>query len=676
MKKNRLWLLFLFLIGFILTVYRNWFLSPNIIGGDWPYFFNETLKQFTFFPPAWSLMHGNGLGAPITTYFIDQYLYFTVYLSVGILHVPWAIGYKLFWFGFFIVLSISSSIYLLKTIFSQAKFWQMGIAALIFTTNTYILMVVGGGQMGVALAYSVVPFVLARFIKLIDHIAVSNKDFQSALIAGLVLAIQVMFDPRIAYVTMISVALYSMFNITKNMVKNLNLILFVFIIPAIIAILLNTTWILPILISKQSSFSDLGSAYTGVEIVKFLSFASFSQSLSLLHPNWPENIFGKIYFMKPEFILLPIIAFSSLLFKFSRKILFFALLGIVGAFLAKGASDPFGGAYLWLFSYFPGFIVFRDSTKFYLLTALSYSILVPYSLLAISNKVSNIKHKTLNMHNAYYIIPVTFLVVWAFLIHPAILGQLGGTFKKNDVPKEYVELKDFLYKQPEFFRTLWIPRQQRFAFASNTHPAIEVMPLFAATNSAEIIAGLQKSESQRLLKELSVKYVIIPYDSIGEIFLKDRKYDEKQRTDLEKQLDNITWLRKIKTGKITIYETQSHSDHFWLEGKGKVTYKMLSSTVYDLDIEISQPTKLVFSENFNNYWTANVGNSNILSKDYKGLNSFDLNKIGHSKIRVFFSQEKEYIFGRAITLITIFILTILLIRKRRNFIPGNEKVAQ
>ena len=36
-------------------------------------------------------------------------------------------------------------------------------------------------------------------------------------------------------------------------------------------------------------------------------------ALSLLHPNWPENLFGKVYFLQPEFLILPILAFSAFL---------------------------------------------------------------------------------------------------------------------------------------------------------------------------------------------------------------------------------------------------------------------------------------------------------------------------------------------------------------------------
>ncbi|MEK7502014.1 MAG: hypothetical protein AAB609_00650 [Patescibacteria group bacterium] len=713
----------------LVDIYYSWFVNANIIGGDWPYFFNETLKEFTLFPPAWSLVHGNGLGGTILTYYLDQYLYFSAYLSTSILHIPWAIGYKLFWFGLFIALSISSSIYLLKTIFSRSRFWQIGLSALIFTANTYILMVVGGGQMGVALAYSIAPLVLARFIKLVNLInssALNYKlqitNYKLQIIAGLVLSLQVMFDPRIAYLSMIAIAIYAVLSTTyyalsvktlrEKILSTLYFLLYTFAIPIGIAVLLHSYWIFPLLFTKNLPIPE---GFVSVSGFEFFSFANFSNSISLLHPNWPENIFGKIYFLQPEFLILPILAYSSLLFiskikdqrskiqiknqKFDNNvamkqfnngaIIFFALLGLVGAFLAKGASPPFSEINSWLFQNFPGMNMFRDSTKFYSLIALSYSVLIPFSIwkiyesLELHNKFSifnfqfSIKNKIFNFQNLFLILITLYLIL---LIRPVFLGQLGGTFEKHEVPSEYIKLKDFLYDQPDFFRTLWIPRQQRFTFASNIHPAVEVQPLFKATdsasslqaNSAQTVSKLQRPESKRLLEELSVKYVIIPYDSIGEIFMRDRKYDEKQRVNLEKQLDNIGWLKKIKTGKITVYETQSYKNHFWLQGEGKVIYEILSPTAYDLDIEISQPTKLVFSENFSPYWIARIDGKYVTSNKTKnGLNSFVLNKVGKYNVKVYYTQEKYFYYGRLVSLFTVIVLVVLLIGIRRNFIFKN-----
>jgi len=654
----------------LVSIFNPWFLNKEIIGGDWPYFFSETLKGFTLFPPVWSLVHGNGLGGTILTYYLDQYLYFTSYLTTNILHMPWVIGYKLFWFGFFIALSIFSSIYLLKTIFSRSRFWQMGVAALIFTTNTYILMVVGGGQMGVVLAYSIAPLVLMRFIKLIDFQISRPKadqplaeNIKYAIIAGLILAAQVMFDPRIAYLSMIAVVAYYLIN--KFQIVS---ILYTFVIPIGIAVLLHSYWIFPLLVTRTLPIPE---GFVSVSGFKFFSFADFSHALPLLHPNWPENIFGKIYFLQPEFLIIPILAFSSLLFTKNKTILFFSFIGLLGAFLAKGANPPFGEINQWLFQYIPGMNMFRDPTKFYLLVALSYSVLIPFSLSKIVDGILSIKYHVLSIKigSVFYLVPAAFIIFWVFSIHPAIFGQLKGTFEKHEVPKEYIELKDFLYNQPDFFRTLWIPRQQRFTFVSNNHPAIEAIPLFKATNSAQIVFKLQAPESQELLEKLSVKYVVVPYDSIGEIFLKDRKYDEKQRIDLEKQLDNTGWLKKIKTGKIAIYETYSHRDHFWLDRGGKISYRIVSPTQYLVEISTSISDSLTFSENYSPYWTARIGEKYVTSNKTKdGLNSFVLNKVGKYNVEVFYAQEKYFHYGRLVSFATLIVLGIILIVTRRGLL--------
>lgn len=661
-KAYILWTSVFFIILGI--VYHPWFTRDYIIGGDWPFIFDGALKEFPLFVPSWNTWLGNGLGGASPFYFLQSFENFTTAFVI-FLHIPWVIVYKIFWFGLFLFFSFFTSLYLLKTIFSKINFYFILLAGLTYSTNTYILMVVGGGQMGVALSYAVAPLVLARFIKLIDCREVPIRNFQLSLLAGLALSFQVVFDPRIAYLTMVGVALYFILNITKNVVKNIYLICFIFVIPIIVSLLLHATWILPIFISKQSSFSDLGSAYTGVGIVKFLSFASFSQSLSLLHPNWPENIFGKGYFMRPEFLLLPITAFSSLFFisktkdqKTKTYVLFFALLGIVGVFLAKGANPPFGGIYLWLFENIPGFVMFRDPTKFYLLIALSYSVLVPYSLLEISNRMSGLRHKLLL---------VMFLAFLAISIRPAILGQLGGTFKQYEVPREYVAFKDFIYNQPEFFRTLWVPRQQRFSFVSNIHPSIEINPLFNATSAAEAIIVLKKPGTKEYLSELSVKYIIVPYDSLGEIFQKDRKYDEKEYNKTVNDLSRIEWLKFIDGfGKIKVFETPTFKKHFYLKGDGEISDKMISPVQYFVNFSVNEDQSMIFSEKYNPYWVAKLDGKIIRSqKTATDLNSFSLKK-GKYDLEVIFLQEEFYNYGRIISLASLLIVIILILKLKKS----------
>lgn len=675
--KNKLFKFvpYVLLTFIIIFIYKNWFFPGEIIGGDWPFFHQEAINDFSFLPPAWSNAHGNGLGGTILVYPLDSYLYFTGWFFSNILHIPWNIVYKFFWFGLFLV-SVSYSVwFFFKTFLPKISKLFTIIGIIIYLTNTYILMLVSGGQMGIALAYGITPLVFCKFIQLINSFEsvakLRNLMFlKSSLIISLLLSIQLLFDIRIVYITLLAIACYFFFTLfdlgtRKNLLSKL---VYVFIIPFGITLLVHAFWIMPLVIVGNSSIDQLGGAYTTNDAVRFFSFAKMENTISLLHPHWPENIFGKVSFMKPEFLVLPLIAFASLLFVQTKSmkekemnserriVLFFTFLGLIGVFLAKGANDPLGQVYLWLFNTVPGFVMFRDPTKFYLLIILSYSILIPFCLFKFSEKRMGREPIILSL----------FLLFLLFLIKPAWSGDLGGTFKRDSVPNEYIQLKDLLHNDSTFYRTLWLPRQQRFTFVSSVHPSIEAGPLFSATNEAQLIRSLQQETTQEYLSNLSVRYLIISYDPYGEIFVEDRKYNQKKRNNLEKNLDKMVWLKKIQDGKITIYETKDYKNHFYLDdGQGKVNSLMKSSTEYMLNVENKRETKLIFSENYSPYWRAVIkGKEQSSKKTDQGLNSFALREVGRQQIKVYYSAEKYYIIGRVISLATLIILFIIFLKAK------------
>lgn len=644
------------ILSTIVIVFRNWFLAPEIIGGDWQYLFNEMLKEFSFFPLSWDPANGNGLGGISPIYSLSIYNNFTTFIA-GYLHISWVIVYKIFWFGLFIALSILSSTALLKSTLSNVKYWQLVIGGVIFTSNTYILMIVGGGQMGVALAYSIAPLVLAIFIKLIDLTYSSNSTIKYSLIAGLVLALQVMFDSRIAYITMLAMGAYYVlctkyYALAKKSIR--------IAIPIGIAILLHASWILPMFLFRQNPFGDLGQSYTSSGIVRFLSFAHFSDAFAFLHPNWPENLFGKVYFMRPEFLFLPILVYSSLLFpqKSNRTIIFFVLLSLLGSFLAKGANPPFGEVYLWLFDHVPGFVLFRDPTKFYLLVSLSYLVLIPFSLYSIGEWIrSKIKDQKLKTQSEYIFLLFTILYL-LFLIRPAILGQLGGTFQKHEIPKEYIVLKDFLHDQPEFFRTLWIPRGVRFNYFSNKHLVIASELLFGTRDITIVSEKLHSTETKIYLRALGIKYIIVPFDSLGEIFVKDRVYDNDEYEKTMSMLETIPWIRKVAVfGKNVVFEVEGAKDRFSLAREGSISYSMINPTEYAVEISIKEPQNIIFSENYNPSWIAQSDGFTVASsKTSMGLNSFFFDKAGDYHIKVIFEQERYFRYGWVIASITLSIV--------------------
>jgi len=369
-KKNLSWI-FVFL--FLILVFKNWFWKGVISSGDAPFWFSEAIKKFPSFPFLWSESGLGGYQAVLGHFF--YFIFLPKFLSFFNLSWGWIERICFYWL--FLTLGAFSSWYLAKTVIPRCEFKFLSV--LIYLFNTYILMIVSGGQVSIFLAYAIAPLVLGLFINLLTSSRV--KELKNLIIAGVVLSLQVGFEPRITLITMMAFGFYCLFYI--NQLKSLRVWLRL-IFPVLIAFFLHFYWIFPSLVLRKSPFS---SEVIASDWVSFLSFANFSNTFSLLHPFWPENIFGKTYFMKPEFLFLPILAFISLLFienldslRAKKNILFFGLLAIIGSFLSKGINLPLGEVYRWLFNNVPGMNLFRDPTKFYILLALSYSVLIPFSV--------------------------------------------------------------------------------------------------------------------------------------------------------------------------------------------------------------------------------------------------------------------------------------------------------
>lgn len=663
--KKRFFLLLLVLL--LLTIFKNWFTFNPLSSGDWNFRFDDQIGNFTLFPYVWSpLLSSTGgnisfiLG--LNTYFLSTALILSTYF-----HIQWLLIERLVWFWPFLIISIFSSHFLFKKLFPN-KFALL--SSFIFLFNTYNLMLVGGGQMGVAMAYAASPLVLAFFIKLIDG---PRLFFRTSVIAGFIVALQFLFDIRISYVMLFAAFIYFFISGqkergVKNFIKKFGKI---FIPTGLITILLNAFWLLPFLAYHQNPLQQLGEAYSTAGAVGYFSFAKFEQTISLLHPYWTENIFGKVGFMKSEFLILPILAYTGLFFinglkslREKRYILFFSLLGLLGAFLAKGANSLFGEVYLWLFSYFPGFIMFRDPTKWYLLVVISYSILIPFTVWKIHEWLRlKSKFSIFNFQNVFLLFVISCLL---FLIRPAWMGDLTGTFKSHNLPNDYIKLEQFLSKDKYFYRTFWVPAYERFGFRSDVRSAISGKNFINKYDPYDTVDYLRNKNSQEILQELSVRYVIVPFDSQGEIFLKDRKYDDKQYLDIVKNLKSIPWLKEVRGfGKIGVFEVSSPKDHFWSTKENLVkSYKHVNPTKYEIEVQNAKKGDvLVFSESYDFNWVAkNNDFKNLNSKPYNKLfNSFVLEEDGNYSLQVYYSLQTFVNIGLIISVITLIVIVSIFV---------------
>ncbi len=639
------------LIAFLF--YRFFASTSPFVAHDFPLLFRDSRNFFPFWAISWDYMGAGGLGASaLKTMWIDLYANFVYFISNWV-NIPWFLSQRIFWIVPFLLISIYSS-HKFSGLFVREPIYRI-LSAIIYTFNTYILLIVGGGQFGIALSYGLAPLVLFWLFKLFK-----DANINSLLISSLLSGVLIALDPRIAFLIFGIALLWYLFMVRDFSYSKLKYVFLNFIIAGF----LNSYWIVPTLLYLLTNTSPSVSNYFSLPGVKFLSFATFENSMSFLHPNWPENIFGKIYFQRPEFLLLPILAFASLLFKVKKELLFFAILGLVGIFLGKGANEPFGQSYIFLFQNIPGFNLFRDPTKFYLLIGISYSVLIPFSVYSIQNwLISKIKYQKLkiqskyqifNTSNAFLLFTILYLL---FLLRPAWSGELTGIFKPKQLPNEYVKLIDYLSEDKDFSRTLWVPRRQKYGFFAPNHPAADSEILFAKRDIGSV--------SEKELSDLSVKYVIVPYDSDGEIFLKDRKYDEKQRERTIRKVERIGLNSVLGFGNIAIYQTQTNKDHFWCDCDAAINYKFVNPAQYIVSVRNAKKGDvLIFSEGYDKNWIAESSSIRqaqdkkfkVESEKFGKVNSFTLPRDGNYDLKVKYKPQEWVNMGLIMSGLSLFSL--------------------
>lgn len=630
----------------------DWFFAS----GDAPFYIREQINRLSWLPQAWNSWYE--FGQPVLFRLWYDYPLTLVIKSLTFLGFPWWFIDKFLWMLVVVIACLSSYEF-------GRHFFKQSIARylvpIIYVTNTYALMLFGGGQLGVALAYAFSPWVLVQLIKYIDYqiehcgqVTGYGLRGTDALWNGLWLAILVAFDLRIALLTVLCIFLYFLFNKREKTIS-------VFLIPFFITGCIHAYWIIPAILYPQS-ISSMGDAFTGVGMVSFLSFADFTHAISLLHPNWPENLFGKVYFMQPEFLVIPILAFSALWFcckKDRTNIYFLVMLGLVGAFLAKGTNGPFGGIYTWMFDHIPGFVMFRDPTKFYLWIALSYSILIPLTLrqICLIGQIRPIRQ----------IVGAVFILFWLFTIRQLLLGQLSGNFKPLQYSNEYQAFAQNLSKEKIFGRTAWFPQIERFAYLDNFHPAISANELFQNASPSAILQIIQSPFFISTLEEAGVKYVVVPTDEANKMFLNDYKRDPSIRVTLINTL-NKTLLRRI-TGfqELVVYENVLYKPLFSITNpEYDPIYKQQSQTQYIVSIAPHAESEqiLIFRMAYNPYWVIEKNGIRIQpEKSLNGFNEYYLPPTIDGDIIIRFLPQAMAEVGTYISIFSIIILGGILISK-------------
>lgn len=598
-------------------------------GGDfyfWP--FSVSDHFISSIPMLWSVHSNNGMGGNNISS-----IWYTLY-SQNLVVILRQLGLNailvqklVFFIPFFLFPLLGLKYIFTGYLTDQKNYWP--VSYLVYLANSYILMIFFGGQLGIALSYSLMPL-LVYFVVLLSS-GLVNKPLRwilfHSLQLGALFSLIVLFDIRIAYVACIAAVIFFLFFYKLSGKSIYNFFISGIVVTACV-LLLHAFWLYPMLVYKISPTSEISSNYFSANSLSFFSFADFSHSFSLLHPNWPENIFGKTNFFNSAFLYLPIIGFATFLIKrniylrSTRSIKIVSassLLIFIGAFLSKGTNEPFGQMYKYLYLYFPGFNLFRDPTKFYILTSFGYALLLPVSVycLDLLIRIKRVHLLFLSKISSVLII-ISFCFIWLLLHHDYF--SFIYNFRPFDLPKEYSLLGTLMASDKSFGRSLWIPSQSRFAYRSSSHPAVD---LHGDNNDIQTQLSLsEESDFYNYLIRTRIRYIIVPTDPLFEIFLKGRAYDFSKRGEIISVLDRLQFVDKIvNLLPLHVYRLKENTSHAFIEeSNAPIETELMSVSRYKMDLRGMGNVSIIFSETYDKNWEVEKNDGSILvTKSEDGL---------------------------------------------------------
>lgn len=584
MKLN---LLTVSLIILLFGIFWNWWLPGPRVATDVSRISQPLIKSFMDFPRTWSVTGTEGLGE-YTVFTLWSWPFSFLNGLFGNLGLSFEILKRILIIVPFLIVGVWG----IKKLCGHMGLSQMAtfISVLFYLTNTYILLLIDGGQLTIALAYVLFPIAYQAIEKSIQ------TGYKQKILAGLTVSLLAVFDFRFLYVLFLLSFLRFLYEFlflspskwgfwSLNWIKSG--IVLLFIIGG-----LNFYWLFILFKAPLSS-----EIYTSLIQASHSSFISLGHAFFMLSPHWFKNVFGQINQLNLEFILVPFLVFLAPILKPRNKIVgFWLLVAILSIFITKGSAEPLSRIYPWLYSNIPGFSLFRDSSKFFFLLALSYSLLIGVTVDEVVRRINLSKIRVV-----FLLIIISYLI---FLVRPVWLGWMTGTFSNPPLQEEFSNINDFISNDPEVANVFWIPTIFPLTSLDSYHPAIEASRLSrkrpftqATVGSYEIFNYLREASYMGQLFEVAnIKYIVYPALNPK----RDNLHPDniKYYNTFSNQLSELPWLSKVENSSIPLWKVNQRQDKFfitpnlwWVIGSDSI----LNEATKSARLKLSQ-NALIFAE--------------------------------------------------------------------------------
>src|SRR3989338_1544998 len=515
----------------LLFIFKPLIIQGGAVWGDSPFFYPEGLKELFREPQIWVNRNHNFGGVELSLWLAPlMFLYGSLYKFFNLENG--AIIKLLFYFPSLIFSVISPIIF--------ARYLKLPtivqfFTSLLYFTNTYFLLLIDGGKVGVTLAYSIFPVSLTFLLKLFNKPSVNS--FYLALLFYFVLQVA---DARIALISIFAGILWVFAAAVLN--KSLQGLRNLWILgPFGLALAgISSYWLIPLLTVSSGAPGILSSN----------SQSTLLDSFALFQPHWPLNQFGKISSPPPYFAGIPVLILSGLLYRrIDRKYWVAFVCFFIFAFLAKGNSKPLGGIYEWAVASVPFGVSFRDSTKFFIPLILLGGLLLGLGV----NNISGLFKSKFYKLGVVLGVAVYLLII----IKPVWLGQLNGVLSGKKASGDFNNIYQKLSKDESFFRTVWFPEKSPFSFQTEDKPALDAKSLAQNRPFASLNTGndpynfFTKDDWTDYFRLLGIKYLVLSGDP-REIDLTD---DKKELEYVQGLIKETPGVEKVQWGtNFPIYE--------------------------------------------------------------------------------------------------------------------------
>ncbi len=464
-----------------------------------------------------------------------------------------------------------------------------GVASsLVFCYSTYFLTL-QTGHVTLAAGFS-----LFAFVRLAYDAFLRMRKWYLLVVTIILFSLCLWYEPRAGYIMACMLAFYTVFWRAKqqSISRKTRMLLLGW---WVILVLLNLWRYLP-LSHSLGTITDNHLFNRGLFGNQYFDLL---YAFTLHHPR-RDGVINKAFINQPipwYFWFVPLAARWG--FFVQRKhptMQFFALLALLGVFLSKQVAPPGGVIYKILFEYFPGFSAFREASKFFVLIAMSYSVMIAWAIARLRQQRK--------LRVLFWIMMSWLICLSAWNTRSYISGTIESLFVVKHPSSDYTRLNAFLRDHATLGRTLIIPKYSRWMRYDGTAPRIsfsdEINRKLKYTgytgenSSTKIHSLLQLSGADAFLDSLAIRYVVLPMiDDQNQ----DNLYVYFGKQDYEVVVQGVTWAKRAQ--KLLETSKQTYQDYY--------TLLQQSPYLQELDLGMTDGTRIFGNQAYRPWISASTG---------------------------------------------------------------------